>query len=134
MAFTPANVPIDLWVGNHKTIVRGFKTTDTNGDQIPIDLSAADVYFTVFNGDTKLIELSTVASTVTIQGTGNEQVSVTLTPTQTRTIASATYDEGSFPKYEIEIRQSGVESTWVYGKIRLLGGQNVDAATTTPAP
>jgi len=126
MAYKKANIPFDLWVGNHVTIVRGFKTTDTNGAQIPIDLSAAVVYFTVFNGDTKLIEKSTTAGSVTITGTGNYQVSVTLTPAETRTIAAAIYDEGVSPTHEIEIRIDGIQQTWVYGKIRLLGGQNVD--------
>ena len=127
MAFTPANIPFDLWVGNHKTIIRGFKATDNAGVTAPIDLTGYEVYFTVFNGDTKLIEKSTVAGTVTITGTGNYQVSVTLSPDDTRLIAAAAYDEGVSPTHEIEMRIGGTEETWVAGKIRLKGGANVDA-------
>lgn len=94
---------------------------------MPIDLSSAIVYFTVFNADTKLIELSTIAGTVVIGGTGDYQVSVLLTPAQTRTIAAATYDEGVSPIYELEVWIAGVQETWVYGKLKLLGGDNIDA-------
>jgi hypothetical protein len=127
MAFTPANVPFDLWVGNHKTLIRGFKATDVDGVVSPIDLTSIPVFFTVYNGDTKLVEKSTQAGTITIQGTGNYQISVTLTPEDTRVIAAAVYEDGVFPTHEIEMRQSGIEETWVYGKIKLLGGDNNDA-------
>lgn len=126
MAFTPANIPFDLWVGNHKTLIRRFKTTE-NGVELPIDLSSAVVIFTVYNGDTKLIEKSTTLGTVLVQGADNNELSVTLTPANTRTIAAAVYDEGVKPTHEFEVRLGGTEETWVYGKIKLKGGDNVDA-------
>ena len=126
MAFTPANIPIEIWVGNHETIIRRFKAKDEAGEVAPINLSDMDVYFTVFNGEDKLIEKSTVASNVTIDGPGNSQLTVTLDPEETRDIA-AVYNGGYKPTYEIEIRDGVSEATWVYGKITLRGGKNEDA-------
>lgn len=128
MPLKKANIPFDLWAGNHVTIVRGFTAKDVAGVASPIDLLMFTIYFTVFNGDVKLIEKSTVAGSVTVQGTGNYQISVTLTPAETRAIAAAIYDEGVGPTHEIEFRSGGQEETWIYGKIKLKGGDNVDAA------
>lgn len=126
MAFTPANIPLTLWVGNHATIVRGFKST-VDGVDTPIDMSSKAVYFTVFNGETAVLTKSTTAGSVTITGTYSEQVSVTLTPAETRTLAALTVADGDSLMHEIEVRETGVESTWVYGKVKLKGGDNVDA-------
>ena len=122
----PALFNTDLWVGNHRTFVWRFATytDDTETSTTAYPLSGIAVFMTVFNGDIKLVEKSTTAGTVTV--TGN-QASATLTPADTRTIAAATYDEGVKPTYEVEFRQAGIETTWLYGKLNLKGGDNEDA-------
>lgn len=123
---TPAKYDQTLWVGNHKTFYWRFATytDDTETSTTAYPLSGVTVFFTIYNADTKLVEKSTTAGTVTV--TGN-QASATLTPADTRTIAAATYDEGVKPTYEVEFRQAGIETTWLYGKLNLKGGDNEDA-------
>lgn len=123
---TPAKYDQTVWIGNHKTFLWRFATytDDTETSTTAYPLSGVTVFFTVYNADIKLVEKSTTAGTVTV--TGN-QASATLTPADTRTIAAATYDEGVKPTYEVEFRQAGIETTWLYGKLNLKGGDNEDA-------
>jgi len=126
MSFTPANVPQTLWIGNHTTIIRGFKTTNA-GVVTAISLIGKVVFFTVYNGSAKLIEKSTTAGSVTIQGVDNERAAVTITPSETRTLAAVDLTDSGGLVYEFEIRTAGVQETWCFGKLKLRGGANVDA-------
>lgn len=123
---TPARYNTDLWIGNHATFRWQFAvyTDDTETSTTSYPLTGVAVYFTIFNGDTKLVEKSTTAGTVTV--TGN-QASATLTPADTRIIGDAVYEDGVKPTYEVEFRQAGIETTWLYGKLNLKGGDNADA-------
>jgi len=123
---TPARYNYDLWLGNHKTFIWRFAvyTDDTETSTTSYPLSGTSVILTIFNGDTKLVEKSTTAGTVTVSG---NQASATLTPADTRLIGNAVYEDGVKPTYEVEFRQAGIETTWLYGKLNLKGGDNEDA-------
>jgi hypothetical protein len=123
---TPAKFAYDVWVGNHKTFHWRFATylDDTETSTTAYPLTGVTVFFTVFNADTKLVEKSTTAGTVTVSG---NQASATLTPADTRLIGNAVYEDGVKPTYEVEFRQAGIETTWLYGKLNLKGGDNEDA-------
>jgi len=129
MAFDPANIPLTVWVGNHIPIIRGFKSTE-DGVITPISLIGKDVFFTIFYGEgaarIKLIEKSTIAGTVSIVGDSDERMSVILTPADTRIIDAVDYTDTLGPKHEIEIHSGGVQETWIYGKVKIKGGNNVD--------
>jgi hypothetical protein len=128
MTFLPAKIGFDMWVGNHTTIRRAFRTVADDGTKSPLSLTGKDVIVTVYHGDDKLVEKSTLAGSVTVQGDDDEEITCTFTPEETRTIADRDYVPGERPMHEIEIRSGSIESTWVYGPIKLRGGDNVDDA------
>jgi hypothetical protein len=127
MAFLPAKVELPMWIGNTTTVRRAFRTVADDGTKSPLSLVGKDVFVTVFHGDEKLVEKSTIAGSVTIQGDDNEEISCTFTPDETRLIADRDYVPGERPQHEIEIRFGSLETTWVYGPVKLRGGDNVDA-------
>jgi hypothetical protein len=123
---TPAKRDEVVWIGNHRNFIWRFATylDDTETSTTAYPLTGVSVFFTVFNADTKLVEKSTTAGTVTVSG---NQASSTLTPADTRIIGDAVYEDGVKPTYEVEFRQAGIETTWLYGKLNLKGGDNADA-------
>jgi hypothetical protein len=123
---TPAKRDEVIWLGNHRNFRWQFAvyTDDTETSTTAYPLTGVTVFFTVFNADTKLVEKSTTAGTVTVSG---NQASATLTPADTRLIGNAVYEDGVKPTYEVEFRQAGIETTWLYGKLNLKGGDNEDA-------
>jgi hypothetical protein len=124
MAFEPANIPLTLWVGNTKEYTLAFKYCDA-GISAPLPLTGKTVYVTIFHNGVVVLQKSTIASTVSIHGDYNEEITTTITPNDTRLLAACEYIESL--NHEVEIRSGSLQQTWVYGRVILKGGSNADA-------
>lgn len=125
----PARYDHDIWVGNHKTLKFRFSTVVAPGTTTPYPLTGLRVNVTVFNGDEQLVLKSTDTTPipdVVIGGVDSNEITCILTPDDTRIIAGSDYAAGVSPTYEVEVWDANTEKTWLWGKMKLKGGANID--------
>jgi hypothetical protein len=131
---TPARNDQDLWVGNHKRLEFRLWTGSTTGTTTPYPLTGIRVNVTVYDkapqaGGTRLVLKSTDTTPtpdVVISGDSDNEILAILTPEDTRSIAEGDYAEGASPVYEVETFDGTTEKTWIWGKLKLKGGANID--------
>jgi hypothetical protein len=125
---TPARLDITVWVGNHKELKFRFSSGWGMSTTTPYPLTGIRVNFTVFNGDTRILSKSTADTptpTIIVGGVDDNEITLEITPEDTRVIAAEEYEVGVKPRYEVEF-WDGRETTWIYGNLKLVGGANDD--------
>lgn len=115
---TPANHKLQVWVGNTKPVLLRFFADDER--TVPYSFVGVDVYFTCFSRKNRLLVKTNVDSTLDIQN-GNE-VAFEISTEESRMLSR-------YPNvtYEVELRESNTEKTWLEGAIVFSGGANLDA-------
>jgi len=100
------------------TFIRTFKYKDSNGDALSLSSHAVRMQLrTSINSTTTIISLTEVAGTngsvITVGGTGNNEILITISATDT---AAMSFDTAV---YDLEIESSSVVTRLLQGKIKL---------------
>jgi hypothetical protein len=114
---TPGKKQITVWKGNtFKMKVRFKVDADT-----PFDLTGSEIVMTVVHSNGTL-ELSSNTSGITLTDPVNGEVDFVMTAEETREMSHI----HPYVRYEIERRINGEQTTLLYGRVDLTGGNNVD--------